>query len=637
MIIFLPVIVHDKCINIAFNIEQTNDILSVTPVNKSELVYDIILCSNKYGINSFPLIFPLNFIILKNELICDLFYIFQMLSSPNEIDFIHLIISKFPKYKLYNNMNINNLISVLKIFNNNDNQENDNINKIYYRIMKYMNFCLAIIADDNKNIISQSSKISLIINSIKNLKISFYGNNLTIEEHIEHILNPKLIKKKRIYFYQKNQKIVKIHTNDNINKEYLSAYPKKFNNLINIKNLINILIINHFDNLFDIIIKILYKKKQNIISLLNYHIFDKIDDYYNISDDDLKNILINKISIDKFKELLLNNNTIPIDVLIQHSYYPINNYKKTLNDNFIKLLLYFFENPETINSYNINNKLKTIILFIVKMNKSFKSDDINIIYNSKIYIDGLLYQIIKIIFLGDYNNLLNINNTIKTIFINNIIVIQILNNLSWKTISKQLVIFKYLINMKDNCKKLLFIDDKLNKYYTNNMDNRLKKIIVDPLLMFNFLKKEEDFYKWILCFIDNLTKIFNNMITMDSDDYKKLARILFLYSRIKNQDNNDPSYKKTIMIFKKYNKLILFNDRINIKFKDIFKNVNINLGYLARDINNNDNITISISEDTITNSSKDITDTINKLKKKYYKYKGKYLAIKYTETATINN
>ena len=69
--------------------------------------------------------------------------------------------------------------------------------------------------------------------------------------------------------------------------------------------------------------------------------------------------------------------------------------------------------------------------------------------------------------------------------------------------------------------------------------------------------------------------------------------------------------------------MILFNDRINIKLKELFKNVNINLGYLARDI-------VNMETFTITESSEmdDITATINKLKRKYYKYKGKYLEMK---------
>ena len=187
----------------------------------------------------------------------------------------------------------------------------------------------------------------------------------------------------------------------------------------------------------------------------------------------------------------------------------------------------------------------------------------------------------------------------------------------------------HLVNSLDTCKDLIIVDGKLNKHFTQYMDNRLKKIIIEPLIMFNYLKKEEDFYKWIINFNDSISKIFNNMITLEKSDYKKLSKILYIYSKIKNQNVNDENYKKLLGYLKVNNRLVLFNDRINIKFKDIFKNININLGYMARDIVNEETISVTISDDTIVDSY-DIT--INRLKRKYYKYKGKYLEMKCTET-----
>ena len=63
-----------------------------------------------------------------------------------------------------------------------------------------VNFCLFVMADNITNI-SNNSKIIHIINLIKKIKINFYGNNTTIEEHINFINNPKLIVKKRYYLY----------------------------------------------------------------------------------------------------------------------------------------------------------------------------------------------------------------------------------------------------------------------------------------------------------------------------------------------------------------------------------------------------------------------------------------------------
>ncbi len=162
------------------------------------------------------------------------------------------------------------------------------------------------------------------------------------------------------------------------------------------------------------------------------------------------------------------------------------------------------------------------------------------------------------------------------------------------------------------------------------MDNRIKKIIIEPLVMFNYLKKEEDFYKWIYNFKEDIPKIFYNMINLNNSDYKTLAKILYYYSKIQNQSLNDEFYRKLLGVLKMNSYIILFNDRINIKLKDIFKNININLGFLARDIINEENISVTITEDI--DEDNELYDTINKLKRKYYKYKGKYLEMKMSET-----
>jgi hypothetical protein len=101
----------------------------------------------------------------------------------------------------------------------------------------------------------------------------------------------------------------------------------------------------------------------------------------------------------------------------------------------------------------------------------------------------------------------------------------------------------------------------------------------------------------------------------------------------------DEYYKKLLFILKMDTKLVLFNDRINIKFKELFKNININLGYLARDIVNEEVISVTISEDinTFGNNSTVNIDTIHKLKKKYYKYKGKYLEMRMSSVNENNN
>jgi hypothetical protein len=350
----------------------------------------------------------------------------------------------------------------------------------------------------------------------------------------------------------------------------------------------------------------------------------------------------NDVSFNKFKNIIDKEifNEILLNELFDNHSYPINYDKRTINEHFAKILYYCFKFNENIMNVNLNTKLKSIIIFLIKIYKSLLKEDHSILYISRLYTDILVYQVFKIILAEDkYGLFANIPQLviIKQKFINNIILINILNNLSWTTISKQLISFKFVIGLKDVCKDLILTDGKLNKHHTYNMDNRLKKIIIDPLLMFNYLKKENDFYKWIMSFKEHIMKIFNNMITLDNNEFKKLSQILYTYSKIKNQSLQDTYYKKLLYILKQNSKIVLFNDRINIKFKDVFKNININLGFMARDIVNEESISVSISDDQIINNSDNIT--IEKLKRKYYKYKGKYLEIKcsMTETSNYNN
>ena len=197
MYIFLPVKVYDKSSNIPFSVDINNDTLVINTTNDVK-VHNIILCNFSYGITTIPVSFPLTFLIVKNELICDQFYIFKVLSTNNDFDFLNVMINevnkKFnKKYTIYKNMNFMNLINLLKLHSNNDNNDSNDINKIYYRVCRYLNFCLSTIADGNISNIADTSKILQIINLIKQIKMSFYGNTTSIEEHIEFINNPNLI------------------------------------------------------------------------------------------------------------------------------------------------------------------------------------------------------------------------------------------------------------------------------------------------------------------------------------------------------------------------------------------------------------------------------------------------------------
>ena len=654
-IISLPVKIYEQCNYMMFTIEINKNVLTVTPYQSSNnkntvaMLQSIVLCCEQYGIQCVPILFPLTFVIVKDALVCDMFYLFNIMSSKNTIDFIYNMITCINttfecNYVLYTDMNITNLINVLQLHSNDNNvlqlHSNDEeiintmLNKMFYRINRYINFCIAIMAQPNitsKNI-NQGSKINQIINIIKQSKIIFLGNTFTIDEHIAHIMNPKLLKKKRYYFYERNNKLFKtLYQEDH--QAYLSAYPKHFNKQISIISLINTLITFNYRLLHNIVSKVLYRKKPEMITLLEQYIYDKnVDILYDIikKPNNVNNASIymkisyNKfttiINIEQYDDTCFNN-------LLNNYTYPVCYDKKNLNEQFAKILYYCFIFYNKINFVAINNKAKHLLINVVKFYIALKDNNINIIHNSKYYIDNITLSVIKILLFNDTYKLLTIINNIETIqhnFLNNLIIIQILFNISWKTLYKQLDYFKYVVNMKDQCNDLIWMDGKLNKQYGVNMDVRLKKIIMDPLQMLNYLTTENDYYKWICEFKNLIGVIHYNTIRMDTEDYIQLSKILFLYSKIKNQSTDDKHYRKFINATKQYTRIILFNDRINIKLKELFKNININLGFLARDIVNAETITITNeSSDTC-----DITTTINNLKKKYYKYKGKYLETK---------
>jgi len=644
-IIPLPVKVYEKCNDIMFTVEINKNTMTLTPYQSSHnkntvtMLQHIVLCKEEYGINLIPILFPLTFMIVKNELVCDMFYLFKILSGNTKTDFIFNLISSVNNifghtYNLYTDMNIVNLINVLQLHNNDNTDEiiENTLNKMFYRINRYINFCIAIMSQAHINI-NQGSKIIMIINIIKQTKVLFYGNYMSVEEHMEHILNPRLLKKKRTYFYEKNGKIIKMQYNE-LYKDYLNAYPSRYSMNINIITLINTLITTNYRLLYNITANVLYKKKPDMILLLEQYIFDNNVDALVLQNINDINIYI-KISYNKFLEIINNKNYDEniLNVLLNNYTYPISYDKRELNDTFAKLLYYCFTFHNTINFVAVNSKAKQLLIMLVRFYVSLKDNKIDIIYNSKYYTDTLLYTVIKILIFNDTYKLLNLcdshildNNILdimKNKFMENIIVIQILNNISWKTLNKQIDYFKYLVSMKDVCKDLILMDGKINKQYIMCTDTRLRKVILEPLQMLNYLKTENDYYKWLCEFKYLINNIFNNIIILEDDDYMRLSRLLYIYSKIKNQCMEDKYYRKLIHYIKENNRLILFNDRINIKLKELFKNININLGYLARDI-------VNMETFTITESSEmdDITSTINKLKRKYYKYKGKYLEMK---------
>ena len=88
MILNLPVKALEKCIKIPFNIIIESDTITISPTDNN-MKHHIILCNMMYGIINIPILFPLVFNIVNNEIVSDLFYIFNIMSSNHEIDFIY--------------------------------------------------------------------------------------------------------------------------------------------------------------------------------------------------------------------------------------------------------------------------------------------------------------------------------------------------------------------------------------------------------------------------------------------------------------------------------------------------------------------------------------------------------------------
>ena len=412
------------------------------------------------------------------------------------------------------------------------------------------------------------------------------------------------------------------------------------------------MVLSYYKELLLCVSNIIYKNKNytkllgvlydtnNMIYLQEIKTIKNIENKYL----DYLTVIPNNISFNKFIILINLNDQFDIKILekLFLNYTYLFSYdKKSLNEDFAKILFYSFKYINNISendNININIKIKSSYLYVIKIFKCIKAEQYNIFYNNRIYTDNMINILIKILLFNDNYNLFNdikINKNIciiQNIFINCTIILNILNNITWKSIAKQLPSFKYLIDMKSQYSELFITDNKINKNIY--IDHKFKKLIIDPLHMFNYLKKESDYYKWIINFKNIICKIFNNPILLTDKDYYKLSKILYLISKITIQAMENIEYKKLIFYLQKNNYIILYNDRINIKIKDIFINNTLNLGYLAKHINENTNMNSVTISDEIYSSNDILCLKLNKLTKKYFKYKGKYNEIKKKELCT---
>lgn len=483
----------------------------------------------------------------------------------------------------------------------------------------------------NGNISASNTQLYIF----NNYEWFYYLPNL--ELNVDVILF-NLLKVKDIYeetFKKTNLKIEKIHTNKML--EYY--YNDNECSLVYMRTFFE----NEFDDL-----TILAKNNFSIV------FFDYIIQKYSGTIEDLCQVY----------KILFNNYTYPIkqnkldktfDFIL---YFSLINIDKIVKDTYSDKI--FIEN--NINEF-IPFKVRTLFYNLIQLFYSIiKKDNYQILYfNQKFFYDYLHRCVLKNILFSskNYNQTECLTNTlflskikpyqkekIINILKNTLLCIDVANRLTWTNLPKKLGYLEIFYNNKD----LVITIDKLNKnIFNDTYDIKLKKVIENPFEMFKYLKKEKDYIKWIKFLGPLNLELFYIPISLSTDELEHLGKLLYLLNNIKEQHIKEPTYIAFISYAQKHNKLILDNNRINIKIRDYF-NYNkcaINLGFLAKhltftfnDVKLNDDI-----ENVNPHVYIKLEEELKKITKKYHKYKTKYIIIKHPEkteqilsdTSTINN
>ena len=567
---------------------------------------------------------------------------------------------------------------------------NEAIKKLWEVVQLYLNFSLFLIylkpSFTNKTIHDYSKehkiekKIINIANIIKTQKFSIHSSNEYIfNDHYLRISSNKIkLSELKIGFkyFIKNldgTKSFQIEI-ESINDNIIHTQTKQAYIFDNYEWYFYISDLN-----FDIIIFNLLKTpkiNEDLFERTNLKIESihakKILDYY-LNDNECSLIYFRKYFVDNYSdfEILKRNNysngffnyitqkyaskTEIVDVLtiLFNNYtYPIKQNK--LDQNFDHILFYsfshienLFSNDNKFDKQTLNNEINKLIPTKLKLlyynlvnlfyQISIKDNYQFLTTNQKFYNDYLHRTIIKIILYN--NNLLSSslvssklspNQIFKVISIikNTLLCMDIINRLNWNNLPKKL---HYLVILYEN-KDILFFLDKFNKIIVpDTYDIRLKKIIEQPFEMFKYLRKEKDFIKWTKFISNNLQSLFYTPLSLSSEDIVHLGKILFLLVNVKEQNVRDESYLKLITYCQKYNKLILDNTRINMKIKENFSflKININLGFLAKHLTFNYEGPLDLDEDLEkTHELIKMEELLRKVTKKYYKYRVKYLQTK---------
>ena len=540
----------------------------------------------------------------------------------------------------------------------------------------YMNFIEYCTRDFNKPVnisdIKKNNYYYIIINKHKKQNNNDVSLELTESEKPNNLIINKIIK---IFVHSINKNIISIsnvknilfenykwyfyHPNNNINKDYVIYQTFNNNNFTGniIKNIFNIELL-HCNKIIEYYQ--IDNKKSNLLILSK--LFKNLEETF----DDIAILKSNSYSNGFFEYITKKYSTnIPIiydilNILFERYNYPLNINRRDIDDTFDEILyfslynykhiLFLSKNNEDSNintdilNPNVNSiipfKLKKLYINLLKaltqiINNNFES----ITYNQKFYYDYLHKSIIKIFFNNStklsitlFKNLITPKNfaKFKNIVSTNLLLIDIASKLYWNTLPKKL---NYLnIFYKNN--NILFYQDKLNKnIIPYSFDPRIKKIIENPFEMYRYLRKEKDFEKWTKFISDKIMQMYHIPISLSTDDFNYIGKLIYLLFNINEQNIKDPTYIQFINFCNIYNKLVLESNRVNIKIKECFPTlkININLGLMAKHLTW-DKVSICFDKQIENNEkSEDILALEIKLHdvtKKYYKYKAKYLESK---------
>jgi hypothetical protein len=93
-------------------------------------------------------------------------------------------------------------------------------------------------------------------------------------------------------------------------------------------------------------------------------------------------------------------------------------------------------------------------------------------------------------------------------------------------------------------------------------------------------KKEEEFIKWINIIQLKINDIYFNKISLSSSDLNDLGKLIYFIYNIKEQKLSDSYYKKFIYHSIQNLKIVMYNDQINIKLKQLTLTIKCKYGSL---------------------------------------------------------